>query len=257
MFSFEGGSKAVPAATNISALSATKNQSEPLQDAVLSGIERPRNDPIRVHSPAKMQEGTPTTSWQGESQNTHEAEYLGKAAEYFNALPYLPNTASYTIKVAAHKLSAAYAPNPANLQPEEVEKLRASYVFAVVSYVNNEVKLSPESLTTDLVKKVLLASNGDLFRLCAALVKDKYIALNDLEQVASLCQNVLDASPKAKISTTNYATPKPAPSATTAPSTSTKVQGDPSEIMKAWPTQEKREHGTSKSSLLHFAYAMY
>jgi len=247
LFSFEDRANTAPAASNVSATVSSKDLPESLKSPAQSDSERVQDEP------ALFQSSSPTTSWQGELQNAHEAEYLRKAGEYFCALTSRPETASHMVKTVANSLSAAYFPNKTNLRPEDVEKLRARYIFAVITYVNKKVKLNSKPLTTDLVKKVLLDSEGDFLQLCAALVKDKYIALDNIEQVAQLCRNMVDVLPKAAVSMNNDAPAEVATSVPAAADISTKALGVPSEDMKTWPAQEKREHGMWKHNLLIIA----
>lgn len=244
LFSFEDRANTTPAASNVSATVSSKDLPESVKSPARSDSERVQNEPALVQSSSS------TTSWQGELQNAHEAEYLRKAREYFCALPSQPATTSHMVKTVANNLSAAYVPKKTNLQPEDVERLSARYIFAVITYVNKKVKLNPKPLTTDLVKKVLLDSEGDFLQLCAALVKDKYISLDNIEQVAQLCQNMVDVLPKAVVGVNNDAPAKVANSVPAAADTSTKTLGVSSEEMKTWPAQEKREHGMLKHSLL-------
>ncbi|KAH6625614.1 hypothetical protein C7974DRAFT_414115 [Boeremia exigua] len=173
-----------------------------------------------------------------------EAEYFGKAVKYFNTLPSRPGSATHTIQTVANKLHAAYAPGLAKIRPEEVEKLKARYSFAIVTFINNKVKLNPKPVTTAFVNSVLRDSNGNFLHLCAALVTDKYIALDSLEHITNMCRNVLAVLPKAddSVVATSKVDTAAAPAITVAKADPT-TPADPMENMKAWPSQEKREHG--------------
>ena len=94
------------------------------------------------------------------SQDELEQEYLRKATEYISVLPPGINNSAHAIKTVGVKLQNAYTPDTRTLSHNEVEKLQACYVFAVVTYANKKVKLIPGPLTGDFVKKVLRDSNG-------------------------------------------------------------------------------------------------
>ena len=185
------------------------------------------------------------------SHDELEQEYLRKAAEYISVLPPGLNNSAHTIKAVSVKLQDAYTPNVGQMSQAEVEKLRARYVFAVVNFVNKKVKLNPRPLKGDLVGKVLRDSNGSLLKMCAALIEGEYISLDSLEQITGLCKNILDVLPKAEdVSFTQAKVPiadmlktQSAVPATPAVPTSRVAPGDPLDGMKAWPNQEKREHG--------------
>ena len=185
------------------------------------------------------------------SHDELEQEYLRKAAEYISVLPPGLNNSAHTIKAVSVKLQDAYTPNVGQMSQAEVEKLRARYVFAVVNFVNKKVKLNPRPLKGDFVEKVLRDSNGSLLKMCAALIEGEYISLDSLEQITGLCKNILDVLPKAEdVSFTQAKVPiadmlktQSAVPATPAVPTSRVAPGDPLDGMKAWPTQEKREHG--------------
>lgn len=250
MFSFDDHADTSSAAAKVSTASLeAQTRSHPA--LARPNTEHPQE--IATHTQPLSEVIPSTTSWQGKSQNEREAEYLHKAATYFSTLPTRPGDSAHIIKTVAIKLHTAFAPNVTKLQPEEVEKLRARCVFAVTNFINKKVKLSPEPLTADFAKKVLCDSEGDFLQLCAALVKGGYIALDSIKQVADLCQIVLGVLPKADNTPTTETflkgskvdeLPKSAASMASVVDTSTKVSGDPLEGMKAWPTQEKREHGT-------------
>ncbi|KAJ4985507.1 hypothetical protein SVAN01_08978 [Stagonosporopsis vannaccii] len=242
-FSFEACAKTTTAPSKVPAIVTPQDQTESLKTLALPASKRVQDEPARVHIPPEVQVSTLSTRWHGESVNVCEAEYLRKSAEFFHAFPSHPGTASHTIKAAAKNLRAAYIPELTNLRPEEVEKLRARFVFAVINYVNKKVKLNPKPLTADLIKELLLVSDGDFLQLCSVLVKDKYIPLDNLEHIKHLCQHVLDVLPKADVNTTIVAPAKRAASAAAATSTTVKAPEVASEEIQMWPAQEKRKHG--------------
>ena len=258
MLSFDNCSETITATTKVFGSASSEEQGQPCPAPALPDTGRLQGQPTHAQSSSKTQQTPSIATWQCEPQDECEGEYLRKAAAYFSTLPTRPGDSAHIIKVVATKLHAAYVSNVTELQTEEVERLRARYIFAVTNYANKKVKLNPEPLTADFVKKVLRNSNGDFLQLCAALVKDKYIALESLKQVTDLCQNVLDVLPKADNSSAIRLLDIPTvdentrSAASTAPvaNTSKKASGDPLEGMKAWPTQEKREHGMSQNSVL-------
>lgn len=186
----------------------------------------------------------------GDPQDRPEQVYLRKAAEYLVALPCKPGDSTYIIKTAAVKLHEAYAMT--DLQTE-VEKLRARFSFAITTCVNKKLRNSPVTLAADLVKQILRDNSGGLLQLCIALAQDGYIRLDNLEQTTQLCQSILDVLPKAHVSTVSDQAEDPRDAETSSSvepiasaASSKKISNDPVEKMQGWPTQEKREHGTSK-----------
>ena len=244
---------APPKAQSLGRSALTPPASEPLPVNVM---------PVRALPEAKR---NPTVNLEDVSSDEREAAYLQKAAAYLETLPTSPGDMSHSIKGVAKKLRTTYIPNVDNIHSEEAEKLRARIVLAVRNAVNQKIKLSSEPLTADTVKKILLDCEGDFLQLCAALVKSGHIALSDLKHVTEICQTVLDVLPKpdappaatsARASTVTYNSPfatltafskgsriEPASDKKIDAATDDKAHGDPLAGMKAWPTQEKREHG--------------
>ncbi len=180
------------------------------------------------------------------TQDECEAEYLRKASEYIKALPSTSTDNTHIIKAVAKKLSEAYSTNTMDLRPNETVKLRARYALAIVTYVN-KVRRNPESMTAEHLKGLLRQCSGDFLQLCANLVKEKYIALDNLEQVTRLCQSVLDVLPKADseaTTTSSNSETTNAASSISVDESSSKASDVPLQGLEAWPTQEKREHGT-------------
>ncbi|KZM23544.1 uncharacterized protein EKO05_0011247 [Ascochyta rabiei] len=237
MFSFEDRLDISTAAVQASA---------PSSDRV--DLQRLRDQPREPQSTLLVQQTLPSINWHDSSQD--EQEYLRKAAEYIGALPPSIDNIAQSIKTVSNKLHVSYAPARTKLQPVEVEKLCARYVFAVVTYVNNKVNLSPEPIAADFVMRTLHKNNGNFLRLCAVLVEGNYIALDSLEHVAGLCKNILDVLPKAEgplsaqPNTAGADVSKPNTATTNArPTSAAKVaSADPLDGMKAWPSQERREH---------------
>ncbi|KAF1357207.1 hypothetical protein EJ07DRAFT_129666 [Lizonia empirigonia] len=251
----------LPAGPETSKLSSEDDLEVNAATTYVSGNSTPSNDQVRLghiheksswpQSSLKTSQAPRSTVQQDVSQDELEQEYLCKAAEYISALPGNANASVNMIQAVSRKLRISYASEAAKLQTGEFEKLRARYAFAVVKYVNEKVKLNPEPLPAEFVKRSLHDGNGDILRLCAALVEGKYIALDSLEQVTGLCKNILDVLPKTdgaptaqpnafSVGTSNSSLVASASSPTTA---AKEKAADPLDGMKAWPTQEKREHG--------------
>lgn len=227
----------------------------------VSGNSTPSGEGVRLgriheksswpQSSLKTSQAPRSTVQQDVSQDELEQEYLCKAAKYISALSGNANASINMIQTVSRKLRISYASEAAKLRTGEFEKLQARYAFAVVKYVNEEVKLNLEPLSADFVKRSLHNGNGDILRLCAALVDGKYIALDSLEQVTGLCKNILDVLPKAdgapsaqpntfSVDTANSSLIASASSLTIA---AKEKAADPLDGIKAWPTQEKRERG--------------
>ncbi|KAF9691715.1 hypothetical protein EKO04_010499 [Ascochyta lentis] len=193
----------------------------------------------------------PSIDCHGKSQDELEQEYLLKAAEYVSALPPSNDNIAQSIKTVSNKLKASYAPNLTRPSPDEVDKLRARCVFAVVTYVNKKVNISQEPLTADFVKKALHDNGGSFLKLCASLVEGNYISLKNIQHVVGVCKNILDVLPKAEGSLAGQPNTAGASVSKANPVTSTDhrtsagnlAYADPIDGMKAWPSQEKRAHG--------------
>lgn len=244
---------ALPKAQSQGRSALTPSASEPRQVNVT---------PTQALSEAKR---NPIVSLEEVSRDELEAAYLQKAAAYLETLPTSPGDISHSIKGVAKKLRTTYIPIHDNFRSEEAEKLRARIMLAVRNAVNQKIKLGSEPLTTDIVKKILLDCEGDFLQLCTALFKSGHIALSDLKHVTEICQMVLDVLPKpdappaetsARASTVTNNSPfatlttssngsriVPASDKKTEAATNDRAQGDPLAGTKAWPSQEKREHG--------------
>ena len=261
-FTFEDDVKSVPDKAKVPTSERAGSKAHQPLKPTLPLSEQLQEQHRRAESPKKSSVGSCDTVEQGESKNNPGEEYMRKATAYLKELPCKPGDSAHIIKTAAGKLRAAYETSPAESQTADIEKLRSRYVFAIISYVNQKVKLNREPLTADSVKKTLLANNGDFLQLFAALVEDKYIATDNLEHVTNLCQYVLNMLPKADVISTpgerrqsedaqtggfalSSHTDVPAKSPNEVTPQPTNAAADPLEGMKAWPTREKREHGKS------------
>lgn len=245
-----GGSTAATKASGGSTSSGTRAQ--PYLAFLPQSSPQVQDKPTQPQPTPETQKALSSMSLHDMSQDELEQEYLRKATEYISVLPPGINNSAHAIKTVGVKLQNAYTPDTRTLSHNEVEKLQACYVFAVVTYANKKVKLIPGPLTGDFVKKVLRDSNGNFLRLCAALVDNGYIALDSLEEITGLCKTILDVLPKANEKLATQAKELSADASSTSLAASTSPADDESKITsgdlldgtKAWPTQEKREHGT-------------
>jgi hypothetical protein len=253
MFSFEDRPEDGTAATVASSDSTSSGtQAQPCPAFSLQSSQQVQDKPTQPQSTPETQKALSSMSLNDMSQDKLEQEYLREAAEYISVLPLGVNNSAHAIKAVCVKLQNAYTPDMRTLSHNEVEKLQARYVFAVVNFVNKKAKLVTKPLTGDFVKKVLRDSNGNLLKLYTALVDDEYIALDNLEQITGLCKTILDVLPKAdkksatqaKELSANASSTSLAASASPAVAQSKIASGDLLDGIKAWPTQEKREHGT-------------
>jgi protein-S-isoprenylcysteine O-methyltransferase len=230
-------------------LSPSEGQVFGRTDTSIADLELPRTGTTESDTKVEPSQALSTQNWQNKPQSDVEQEYLRKATMYISALPSGVNTDAHTVKIVLSKLHNSYAPDIKLSPHDDVERLRARYVFAVVNYLNEKLKLNPEPATVEFIKDVLRDSDGDLLRFCATLVEKDYISLGNLDHVVGLCSNILNVLPKSE-ATAATAEPQPvvASSVSTVPTTpsgdiSKTVPTDPVEGMKAWPTQQKREHG--------------
>ncbi|KAF1847468.1 uncharacterized protein K460DRAFT_275532 [Cucurbitaria berberidis CBS 394.84] len=206
-----------------------------------SGTSNATALPENKTEPAKkkyQEEAKNTTPGQDMAREDLEQEYLRIASEYVSALPAGQNTTVQAIKAVSKKLRSSYIPD-VKLDTKSNETLKARYVFAVISYVNRIAKKGATELTTDFVKDVLKGNDGCFLGLCAILVEKKYIALDNLDDVAGLCKTILDILPKPDREVAIMTTTVPAVEAARS------IYNDPMDKVTAWPTQEKRENAAS------------
>ncbi|KAF1961691.1 hypothetical protein CC80DRAFT_543054 [Byssothecium circinans] len=155
-----------------------------------------------------------------------ERAYLQKASEYLLSLPTGGTTAD-VVKNVAIKLSHIHTP-VAKLELAEAEKLKSRYVYAVQAHLNG--KPGAKQVVRSFVQDILEKSDGNFLRLLAALVDEKLLNIDNMDDIVSLCKAILTILPKeTKSETTSPATEKPA-------------SNDPVDKMTAWPTREKREN---------------
>jgi hypothetical protein len=262
MFTFADDFKGVPDTTKASNSERADAKARQLLAPTAPLSKQPQDHHGRADSPKQLSVSTRDAVEHDKSQSNPHEEYMRKAAAYLHELPCKPGDSVHIIKTAAGKLRAAYETSLSESQTPDIEKLRARYAFAIISYVNQKVKLSREPLTAEFVKKTLLANDGDFLRLFAALVEGKYIAIENLKHVTDFCQYILDVRPKADVSSTprerlqseeaqtegvslGPQTTAPAQTPIEAAPQPTQAAAYLSEVMKAWPTREQREHGKS------------
>ncbi|KAL6705161.1 farnesyl cysteine-carboxyl methyltransferase [Coniothyrium glycines] len=166
------------------------------------------------------------------SQADIEAKYLRLASKYVDTLMGKQGTAASTIRDVARKLHETFSPD-SNLELAEMEKLKARFAFAVVNYCNNVVNKGNKTLTIDFVKQTLKDNDGNFLHLCATLVEQKFISLDNINEVGGLGKTMLDILPKPE------ATPIATSTHSSRPNTTTQ---DGIGSIKTWPSQEKREN---------------
>jgi hypothetical protein len=236
IFSFENGPGVQDASSDIPrSTSAVKARETITSDA---------RGPIANTVVSKTDEAAqPAGNDEIDEPESREGIYLRKAADYLEALPYGNSVPVDIIKSVSKKLCSVYAPN-AKLSSEEAEKLKARYVFAIVNYVNKFYKKAAKPITSEVAKKALHDANGDMLCVCAMLVEEKYLSIEDMDSIAGLCSMIYDALPKAEAASA-LTTPKPGPNAPVAavrdPTSSVSAGKDTLVGLKAWPTREKRE----------------
>jgi hypothetical protein len=203
--------------------------------------------------------GKPFGDRGGMSQEELENKYMRKATEYIDTLPDNAGSTVHSIKSISKKLRSSFVTG-VKVDSENIDVLKARFAFAVANYVNKTLKKGPKPLTTDSVKQTLRETDGDFLRLCAKLVEEKYIALENIDEITGLVKTMLDILPKAEpLSTPTTTTPAtkgteslPEEGSCIAPGAQNikSLSKDPMDSVAAWPTQVKREN--RKSSLFVF-----
>jgi hypothetical protein len=191
---------------------------------------------------------------EGMSQEEFENEYMRKAAEFIDTLPDNAGSTALSIRTISKKLRSSFVTG-VKVNRENSDVLKARFAFAVANYVNKTLRKGPKPLTTDSVKQTLKETNGDFLKLCAKLVEEKYIALENIDEITGLVKAMLDILPKAEpLSTPTTITPaaKDTDSLpgdgfhTTSRTQNTRsLSRDPMDSINAWPTQAKRENRKS------------
>lgn len=160
------------------------------------------------------------------SDDSPERKYLKQALAYLIALPTDGKvvTTDLVKKVATklHKSQASEVQLPSN----EVEDQKLQYLRAVTDYVNGLGK-RPTPITPNFVEKILTQCEGNFLHLCALLVVQKLLAIDNLKDVVGLCEVIIKAIPEMKAEITN--------------TDSDRGWKDPMDRMTAWPFQQKRE----------------
>ncbi|KAF2126246.1 hypothetical protein P153DRAFT_323456 [Dothidotthia symphoricarpi CBS 119687] len=204
-------------------LSATPVKSEEPNETVSSAMQDRKVEPPKN---TDEEQTKVNQRWEGVSQEDVANEYLHKASEYIDALPADNHAVIHNVQTASKKLRSAYTPD-VKLDKDEVEKLKAQYVSAVVDYVNKFVDKRQSPLTTMCVKQTLQNTNGSFLHLCSTLVNINHLSLQTADDLAALCKAILSILPKSTPTTSRDEMPK---------------SGDPVDTLKAWPSQEKREN---------------
>ncbi|CAO2651581.1 Nn.00g041510.m01.CDS01 [Neocucurbitaria sp. VM-36] len=180
---------------------------------------------------------------QNMSREGFEHEYLLKASQYVSALPATQNMTVQTIKAVSKKLRSSYVPD-AKLDTKTNEALKARYVFAVLKYVN-QLKRGPKLLTADFIREILKNNDGNFLAMCAVLVSEEHIALENLDDVAGLCKTILDSLPTSEpVAATMTTTMNPAEALPTT-NEARQVSNDPMDNTSAWASQEKRDNAAN------------
>jgi hypothetical protein len=201
-------------------------------------ITAAKNTPA-LPPPAPKKETLPTESKPAEKAKIEkdlEHEYLDKAYEYLNSLPTGGATTDY-VKDAAVKLRRSYAPSP------PVPTFR--YLEAIVAYCTGLGKSGPTAITKEFLQQTLDQGKGNFLQLCAALIDEKVIAIDKLEEVVCLCKAVVGVLQDNVKLQTPIPNTEDKPQATASTAEVKPVSKDPMDNMKTWPTQEKRDNRKS------------
>lgn len=178
----------------------------------------------------------------GMTQAEVEHEYLVRASEYIDALPFTVGTTAHLIQVVSRKLRSTYTLE-LETSRENSEIIKARFAFAIAKHINKALREGQKALTADSIKEMLKDLDGDFLQLCSILVHDNYISLETLDDVTGLVKTMLDVLPKAESTVGVSTTHAPKPESQSKPDvsgseTNTKF---PIESRKGWPSQEKRE----------------
>jgi hypothetical protein len=167
------------------------------------------------------------------------SRYLDKAYEYLNSLPAGGATAD-CVKDATVKLRQSYA---ATSPPVPISR----YLDAIVAYCTGLGKSGPTAITKEFLAQTLDQGKGNFLQLCAALIDEKVIVIDKLDEVVGLCKAVVGVLPD----NVNLQVPTPntedKPQVTASTSHAKPISKDPMDNMKTWPTQEKRDSRKSRS----------
>jgi hypothetical protein len=183
------------------------------------------------------------------SQEELENTYMRKASDYIQAIPDVNGNTASLIKAMSRKLRGSYMPE-VKTDVEKNEIIKARLAFAVANYINKVLKKRPEQpRTPESIKQTLKDANGDFLRLCAKLVEEGHLSLETLAEVSGIVAAIHNILPKPEPPATPIVTaPTKAASPVASSTENTKpVSKDPTNGMKGWPTQEKRENRKSVS----------
>ncbi|KAJ4298156.1 hypothetical protein N0V90_006055 [Kalmusia sp. IMI 367209] len=156
--------------------------------------------------------------------------YLGKASEYIMSLPSDAAPTVDLVQTVFTKLRRPYAPT-ANLEPDAVEGLKARYLNAVVTFLQ-DINMSKKPVTKQHVEDILVQGNGDFLHLCVTFAEQQMIAIENLDHVVGLCNAIMNTVPKDEDTA----------SSTPAPESQAMNLKDPLDGLKTWPAREKREN---------------
>ena len=186
----------------------------------------------------------------GKSQEELETEYMRKASEYMDALPVEQTSASHLIQVVSKKLCSLYSKDD-----KSNDSIKARFAFALANYIKKVPKKGLESCSPHSIMPILKDANGDLLKLCAKLVDEKYISLQTLDDVSGMARALLNILPKAEpsirtLATTTIDTAVAAVESTEAAESVVvkPVSKDAVGNIKEWPAPEKRENSESTLS---------
>lgn len=191
---------------------------------------------LKMPSNATVEPKAAVNPCEGMSKEDLERRYLQKAAEYLTSVPIDGKAITADlVKNVMIKLRHSYS---ATTKPdaEAIDDLKSKYLGAVVSYINGLGKRGATPITADFIEQNLETNDGDFLHLCATLVDEKVLVIENLDEVARLCEAIMGVLPNEE-----------AKAATASPETKL-ISNDPMDKMTAWPTQEKRENGESINS---------
>lgn len=214
-------------------------RNEKTESAITSAIPEEKTKRAKK---SNLEEATDTQRWEGMSQEDLEKEYSRKASEFINALPDYKGTAAHNFKAVSKKLCTPYAPD-ANVDRESNEILKERYVSAVIHHVNEGVKEGAKQLKAEFVKQTLKDNDGNFLSLCVTLVEEKYIALDNINDITGLCNAIISILPKAESAVKALIQTNKTTMAASIDETAEPVSRDSMDNATTWPIPEKRDNG--------------
>lgn len=184
--------------------------------------------------------------WEGMTKEDLEREYLNQASRYLTSLSTTEATTSaHLVKSVFIKLRRSFGGSML-LDLESVDTLKRSLVDAICTYIAGLPSNGAKSLEAAFVEQILKDNDGDFLQLCAKLVDEKCIQLENLDEVVGLCRAIIEIIPKDDIKTKlpgSRSTTAPGENLLNMPANAQKPPSkDPMDNMTAWPTQQKREN---------------